>query len=195
MFFEPIILFGGFLFYALLAVFAVVVLACVEYDKGWGSFWTLVAFVVILSQLSDVAVMGYLMANPWSVAEWVAYYFVAGTVWGVVKWWFYCRKLLDVVRDIKIAFLNKHSIEGTDIPDAKRDNFIEMVKGSRAYPDYHFPPQAMDHKSDWLMWATYWPFSCFWTMLNQPIKHIWQFIYSHLGEFMQKISNAVFKEI
>lgn len=114
----------------------------------------------------------------------------------VAKWWFYCRKLLDAARDIKMEFLNNKNISGNDIPDDKRDEFIERLISHRSrYTDDHFPPQAMTHKADWMMWATYWPISCFWTMLNQPIKYIWQMIYSHLGNFMQKISNHVFKEI
>lgn len=195
MFFEPFILAGGMMFYALLAVFAVVMLAAVEYDNGWGSVWALVIFVAILSQATDIAVIGYMMANPWSAAEWAVYYFVAGTVWGVAKWWFYCRKLLDVARDVKMAYLNSINVQGNEIPEDKREKFISGLLHTRQYTDNSFPPQAMEHKSDWMMWAAYWPFSFFWTMLNQPIKHIWQFIYSHLGSFMQKISNAVFKEI
>ena len=64
MFFEPIILMGGIVFYILLAIFAVLMLATVEYDKGWASVWTVGIFVLLLSQLTDVAIFGYILANP-----------------------------------------------------------------------------------------------------------------------------------
>ena len=196
MFFEPFILVGSLFFYVLLTIFVVIMLALVEYDNGWASVWTVAIFALVVSQVTTFPLFTWLMANPFGALELAAYYFMLGAVWGIVKWYFYCLKLSGVAKDAKMLFLNKEGVTGNDIPKDKRKKFIsELTRYDSAYTDNHFPPQAMAHKSDWLMWATYWPFSFFWTMLNQPIKYIWEFIYSHLGSVMQNISDKVFKGI
>lgn len=193
---EPaFIIFGGTVFWVLAAVFFIALLLSIEYDNGWTASVLTVAMVVGLTWGVEINLFAWAWTNPASAFTYFVGYFIAGTVWAIMKWWFYCHKLLDVVKDIKVEFLNYYKISGDMIPDDKRDAFVSGVVKSHRYTDKHYPPQSMDHKSDWLMWATWWPISSFWTMLNQPIKNIWLFIYSRLGGMMQKISDRVFSEI
>lgn len=195
MFFEPFLLAGGFFFYLLLVIFAGFLFYAVEADSGWYASWTVIVFVIILAQATDIALFTWVLAHPLGAVKYVVYYFLIGSAWGVAKWYFYCIKLRSIARDVKTFFLNDKKISGTEIPDTMKDDFIKVVVNSRHYHDYKFPPQAMDHKSDWLMWATYWPISCAWTMINQPVKYVFEFVYAHLGGMMQKIANMVFKDI
>jgi hypothetical protein len=58
---------------------------------------------------------------------------------------------------------------------------------------YQMPPQAREHKSDIMLWMTYWPFSCLWTIINDPIRKIFRTIYTHIATSLQKISDRMFK--
>lgn len=192
---EPFIIFGGTMFWIIFAIFVVAMIASVEYDNGWAASIITAMMIVALMWAVEINVFTWAWSNPSMAITYFVGYFIAGTIWGITKWWFYCRKLLDVVKDIKVEFLNRHNITDNIIPDNKRDDFNAKVVNYTTYYDRYYPPQSMDHKTDWLMWATWWPFSFFWTMLNQPIKNMWLFIYSQLGGMMQKISDSVFKGV
>ena len=192
---EPLIIFGGTIFWIIFAIFAVAMIASVEYDNGWMATIITAVMIVIIMWGVEFNVFAWVWDNPSTAIYYFVGYFVAGAVWGVSKWWFYCRKFLDVVKGIKVEFLNSNNISDDKIPENMKDKFEKEVVSNYNYNDSYYPPQAMDHKSDWLMWAMWWPFSFFWTMLNQPIKNLWLFIYSHLGGLMQKISDSVFKGV
>ncbi len=193
---EPaLIVFGSTLFWVLSAIVFIALVASVEYDNGWFASVITAAALLTLWLGVEINIFMWVWDNPFTAFEYFVVYFIAGTAWAITKWWFYCHKLLDVVKDIKVEFLNNLSIGGDAIPDNQRDKFEQKVVCNPYYRNRYFPPQAMDHKSDWLMWATWWPVSAFWTILNQPIKNIWLFIYSRLGGLMQKISNHVFRGI
>jgi hypothetical protein len=56
-------------------------------------------------------------------------------------------------------------------------------------------PQVGEHKSRIITWMAYWPFSMIWTLINDPIKRAFREIYNHISNFMQSISNRVFKSL
>lgn len=193
---EPLIIFGGTVFWVIFVIFVIAMITSIEYDSGLGASIITAAMVVGLIWGAEINIFAWIWTNLFLAFTYFVGYFIAGAIWGTTKWWFYCHKLLDVVKDIKVEFLNKFNITDNVIPDNKRDDFeAKVLSDVSKYHDRYFPPRALDHKSDWLMWATWWPFSFFWTMLNQPIKNMWLFIYSHIGGLMQKISDSVFKGI
>jgi hypothetical protein len=55
------------------------------------------------------------------------------------------------------------------------------------------PPQVREHKSDIMLWMTYWPFSCVWTLINDPIRKIFRTIYANIAKSLQSISDRMFK--
>lgn len=189
------IIFGGTMFWILAVIFFAALVTSIECDNGWVASTITIVIVITLLFGVDINVFVWIWNNPILAFEYFAVYFIFGAIWGVGKWWYYCRKLLNVARDYKVVFLNNRNISDNKIPDDMRETFGQKLTSSSHYTDIHYPPQALHHKSDWLMWATWWPVSFFWTMLNQPIKNIWLFIYVRIGGMMQRISNHVFKEI
>lgn len=56
-------------------------------------------------------------------------------------------------------------------------------------------PKAKDHKAKIISWMSYWPFSAFWTLLNDPIKRTFKFIYSKIEKVYEKMTEKVFADI
>jgi len=189
---EPaFIVFGGTVFYTIVAIVFVALLVFIEYDMGWGASIVTLAAVLALTFGVEINIFVWTLANPWLAFKYLVYYFALGTGWAIAKWCFYCFKLRPIIKDAKIKFLNTHKIAGDKIPVDKKDEFAKTVTGDPYYTDKNYPPQSMEHKSDWLMWATWWPTSFFWTILNQPIKNAWLFIYSRIAGTMQHIANKI----
>lgn len=192
---EPLILAGGMAFWLMSFVASCILIAFINYDKGWfAGIWSIVT-VVCLSWVTSFDLIGWVIGNPWTLASYVAFYFVAGAVWAVIKWWFYLNKRKGEAQALKQIFLTRQKLPDNTIPVEMKDKFREYVADSYEYHDRDYPPQASRHKSDWMFWASYWPFSFVWTMLDEPIKKAWLFIYNKLGNMMQRMSDTMFKDI
>jgi len=56
-------------------------------------------------------------------------------------------------------------------------------------------PLVRNHKGRIIAWMSYWPWSLFWTILNDPIRRLFRRIYYKIKSFLQGISEKVFKDI
>jgi len=163
-------LIGTFWFYALLFVAAVALVISTELDeaKSWG-FWVVGATLVILYFCGNKQefndAFNWISANPGSTVLIVAGYFVAGLVWAIVKWYFYLRK--------KTAKINKYSkVHGLD----------EVYSAS-------------ENKERILNWMMYWPFSLLWTMIDEPVKKLFQNIYTATEKMFQRMADNARKGV
>ena len=108
--------------------------------------------------------------NPLQTVLAILGYFVAGTLWGIIKWFFF------VLRE--------------------RDNILNALR------DKHYPrpenislPKASYHKDRIITWMIYWPFSMLWTLINDPVRRGFEWIYRRIGKLMQSISERVFRGV
>jgi len=69
---------------------------------------------------------------------------------------------------------------------------------NRSVPDYKkriTKPLVRNHKGRVIAWMSYWPWSLFWTILNDPIRRLMRRIYYRIKGILQGISDRVFKDI
>jgi len=77
-------------------------------------------------------------------------------------------------------------------------NFDENCKYGYSTPDYArriTMPQVRNHKGRIIAWMSYWPWSLFWTLLNDPIRRLFRRIYYQIKNVLQSISDRVYKDI
>ncbi len=117
---------------------------------------------------------------------------MAGTGWSIVKWWLYVTRQREKYEEVKTDFLQSKAAPGAKIPDKAREKWAEMVRARTAY-GFEFRPRAREHKADILFWMTYWPWSGFWTLLNDPIRRLFRAIYHRITGILQRISDHAFK--
>jgi hypothetical protein len=53
-------------------------------------------------------------------------------------------------------------------------------------------PKAKDNKSEIVGWMVYWPWSAFWTILNDPIRRFYKMLVRLLEKMYDKIAEAVY---
>ena len=183
------IAFGTIWGWLLLILFFIGVTACVENDEGFLAFATLLLGVFILDSTHLKSAGLYLVSHPWNVLMVIVLYFVAGTVWGVVKWFLYVTRQLEKYNECRRQFLSERKI--TELtPEMKND--FERFSGCYGIP---VVPQVHTHKSDILMWMTYWPFSSVWTLINDPVRRIFRAIYNSIASSLQAVSDRVFRGV
>ncbi len=186
--FLAAIAFGTLWGWIIFAAALVLIIACVDNDRGFPAFFTLLFATVFLFSLHLKHAVMYITTHPVNTLIGIGLYFVAGTVWGVTKWFLYVTKKLEEYKEKRAEFLRKNS--ATEVtPDLVRK-----------FKDYMYlyddkSPQVHSHKSDILMWMTYWPFSSVWTLLNDPLRRAFRAIYRSISSMLQSMSDRLFKDV
>lgn len=172
---------GAWGFWALIVISAIVMSELVDNNSpGWATI-TAIATVAILSFLGDFNPLIWIKSNPGEVAFYIAAYFAVGAMWGVVKWYFWLQRL----RRKMLEFKREHP--GMDDADA-----IRFLRSAGAGPS--MPPQVSEHKARIIGWMALWPASMVWTVLNDPVRRVFEEIYDRIGGGLQRMSNRIFGE-
>lgn len=91
------------------------------------------------------------------------------------------------------AYLNKTNEQMKDLFSVNVDSFMskDLAKAGIVY----FPPNAKREYSLLFFWAAYWPVSFIITVLNDPLKKLFNVLIHGLSNFMQNISDKAFPDI
>lgn len=173
--------FASFWWWFLFGAFFLLEVLFVESDKPSAATLTMIIFAVMIVLFGDVS-FTWIRDNPGTIVAVIVGWFLAGTVWSVVKWYFFCLN----IRDKYLAWSADQSTppSASDVRYwAAKQDLIE------------FPPQAIQQKEQIITWMVYWPFSATWTLLNDPVRRLFNMIYRKISKALQEISDKVFKGI
>lgn len=126
-----------------------------------------VAYYFFGSKEQVVSVLEYVRDHPFKLFGWIALYLFLGVIWAFVKWYFFLHKRKDIQMED-----NKH----------RTDKTLKI-------------PTAADNKYRILTWMNYWVFSVIWTVLDEPVKRFFNFIFKRLESWFDKVSKSVFNEV
>lgn len=180
----------GLWFWVIFTVAFLSIMISVETERFSITTPATVIAVGVLMWFTGFQPIVWMKANGWTLATWVAIYFAVGVIWGVVKWFFYLVR----VRDDLVAYRKEKGIPAGDaLTEEARDHFIAYFMhgtGSKS-----IPPKAAQSKARITFWMIYWPFSMPWTLLNEPIKRLFNFLYNRIAGFLQGMSDRLFRDI
>jgi hypothetical protein len=138
-----------------------------EEQTGTGATFTLLIFLGLTCFLGNLdffkAIGNYIVTNPGTIILVFGGYLLVGLIWSFVKWYFYLSHLKD-----KKAEDGKTYIYADDI------SFLK-------------------NKSRILVWMSYWPLSGLWTLINDPMRKLFQFIQMKFAGTYQKMATNMFK--
>ena len=194
---------GSLWFWLFLAAELVLLIAYVESEKPAVQFATpisIVTFIVLLELGGSVDIFGFINNNKLLTGLLILGYIALGAVWGVFKWWLFCRNEFDKYAAAKAKFLRKNGIVGqadTTIPESLRANWRKTIEESqRNYsPDDRIsaePPQVRDHKSKIIRWMTFWVVSVLWSLCHDFVSEVYQMVYHKISKVLQSMANRAF---
>lgn len=197
---------GTFWFWALLVIEAIALFALVFNEKGTGATVTLILTLVLLNWVSKIPIVHYVLAHPLKTGLLVIGYFVAGTLWSIAKWWFFVRRRREKYDELRTNFLKDHNKECAEVPPELRPNWRQVLENPHYYTGKYFygycndekcgcglKPLARNHKSDILRWMSYWPISLTCTLINDPVRKLFNRIFYAIQKYFQMISDSAFK--
>ena len=179
-----IFLIGSLFFWLLLIAELILLFIFVANDLSIPATLSLLLTAGLLQFAGNVDLLGLVTANPGLIILGVVLYFVAGTVWGVIKWYLYCRDRLEEYLDGKRKWLKGRVGTPEDLTQAWRDHCSRYKVINK--------PIVSEHKTNILRWMAFWPISLAWSFLDDFVRRVFRAIYQHIAEFLQGVSDRVF---
>jgi|688.fasta_scaffold238755_1 hypothetical protein len=168
---TQILAFGTIWFWILITVISGIIIWITEEENDgiWSSniwfFGTLVALYFLGNSESFNEIGTYIIQNPGVAIGIFAAYILLGSIWSIVKWFFYLKRIK--------AKHQEYSFYSFDMNDYKIGRNKERV----------------------LHWMIYWPLSSVWTLINDPVKKAFEFVLSQFGGFYDKMSEKILGDI
>jgi hypothetical protein len=147
-----------------------------DYNEREGaSFATLALFAFGVVSFNP-SVLSAVRANPVWLVVGVLVYLVLGVLTAVAKWYFFLLNARDVIKENSPRVHSEQAIVNL------------QVRGRRV----KFPIKVADHKARIIGWMTVWPWVAGWTLIDDPIRRMFQRIYvSIAGRLQQMVDHIV----
>jgi hypothetical protein len=163
-------------------IFCLIIMALVEFNRP---FWA--TFLVILTTTVFVYATKYplwdeVRNNPLLLFYWTAGFLLAGAGWSLFKWW---RHVDRVVKSWAKRGYTDDLRKLEKIKAASSDSSVDLP--------YEIDPGH--NKDRFFGWIVYWPFSLVWTLLDDPLRAAFEFMYDQFGQFYTKIAQRVARRI
>jgi len=178
-----------------------------EYEReGWATtFFSLGIALFLWNFRMDI--WETISSNPTATIGFAVSYVVLGIVWSFIKWRTYVMSVFNKFKEYREDFVRKNG----DITNKNLKDFNSKVNGKFKDPDGYgtvsfynedslehivkkIAPLASKKKTVITAWISYWPVSIAATLLNNPFRQFFEWIYSNLSGYYDKITNRYQKD-
>ncbi len=182
-----------------------------EYTTKNGGYKATAVFLVTLAAWyffiePDVAsILSWVRSNAITLLIAAVAYFVIGAVWGMMKWRLYLSDLTEYIRNrldtyktsygIAVKSMDKLAFRSIIISKVWRSVEVAVEDGNPDYVITFIPPRVNGNMDLVLRWMTFWPVSITWTLLNNPVRKIFIWIFRSMSGVMQRMANDQFSKI
>jgi len=158
----------GFWFWGLVVVEFCLLLWFVEEELAIASVVSLAVFVVLLWWLADIPIWTWIKDNPVTLAKYCGYYIITGILWSIAKYYFILLRIRKRIKSMKETWNTDKRVKETYV------NFENYIVNSYTIDRDRLNFQATTKKL--VFWATFWPTSFVWTMLNDIVRKTFKFL-------------------
>ena len=187
---------------------AVLVAILLEFElEGWATTFVSLGIALLMwNYRTDI--WDVVSQNPWPTVGFVVSYIIIGIVWSFIKWNTYVKRTFGRIKKVKDEFIAEHK----EINDGNRAEFNQMIeklrlKNSSGYTISVYDtttlgdiikkvtPVASEKKTIITAWISYWPMSLVGTLLNNPFRNFFEWLYDNLSGYYDKITNKYKQDI
>jgi hypothetical protein len=182
---------------AALVVLAIVATVFTETEKFGLATVTLIAALVGAQAFHIMDVLHYAEHHVLQTLLYAVAYVGVGVLWSFVKWFSFLMSFRDQFRELKGQFLTKQGLDPNgQVPEEFASQFKDwMIQKSVYGISFQMRnlerPKASDNKSRILAWMSLWPFSVVGTVLNDPIRRLFNFLFNQFKALYQKMADRV----
>jgi hypothetical protein len=183
-------------------VIAILMAILLEFEKeGWATtFFSLGIALLLWNFRTDI--WTFISSNPTATIGFTITYILIGVVWSFLKWNSYVKNAFNKLKTLKADFIREHK----EINEKNRAKFNSKVqysgitKGDGGTLYLHdetleeiiekISPIASEKKSVITSWISYWPVSLMATLLNNPFRKFFEWVYDNLSGYYDKITTS-----
>lgn len=165
----------------------------------------LLGFIWVVSSVNEFSIL----AEPLTALKWLGFYLGLGVVWSFFKWFSFLFSKRDELKAHKNDFVKRFSQPLTadgKISPQDMDDFIKFLNDQGySSKSRHNSRRTEEIKSqqdiipsvdgrfgDLTRWIIWWPFSAFWTILNDPFRRLAEALVRMFRGAYTKLANSVF---
>ena len=185
----------------LIAALVIAIAIAVEIEReGWATtFFSASIALVFWNYWSDI--WGWISQNPRDTFIFLGGYIVAGVIWALIKWKSYISESARYFKFLGEKFAQEVGEIGANwkrwIEGLNKHRKQLKVNAWTSFYDSDEPEDvinkitisARDKKSIIVSWIAYWPMSIAATLLNDPIRRFFSWVYDRISGVFQRMSN------
>jgi len=193
---------GSLTFMLVLGVVAIIsmIVALEKEKEGWATFILSVALGIVLWQ-NWFTIVDYVTYNLTQTILFSVAYIVVGIVWSFIKWNERVKAVFRKFKFIKDKFVK----DNVAITENNFRDFVHKLEynfkdsdgtrtafgSTKTMEDISkkITPVGLEYKSLIISWISYWPLSVIGTLLNNPFRRLFEWIYDSLSGFYDNIAN------
>lgn len=188
---------GGLIFWLLVIAASVAIIASIENDSPGFATTTVVATFLVLWFFSDFKYSCRSYPDwRWAVVYLVGYIAI-GFLWSFFKWYAHSLKRRERYLEVVANYRKQKGLPETFVPTKRDEGFVEYLRERNVYEflDAYRKVQVLPHpnKPRNIAHAAYWPWSMLWTILDDFVYELMNFIYNHVVGIYHGISRHVFR--
>lgn len=175
--------------------------------------WTTTLFSLGLALMVfnfKTEIWDFLSQNPTQTLIFSLSYVLIGIIWSFIKWQVYVKNIFNKLKQIKKDFITENGpinesnlkflndkIRDARFRRADDNNYsIDIDKAdSLEVIANKVAPMASKKKSVITSWISYWPVSVAATLLNNPFRRFFEWVYDNLSGYYDKITAANKKQL
>lgn len=186
-------------------VAAIVTMISLEVEEeGWATTAVSIALALLLWNYGHDLWL-FVKEDCGTTLLFVLGYLVVGVVWSFMKWNEFVKRKVSIYKKVKAELIVKrpdfdeNSYKSVDVLCQKlRENRISVwgcdVK-TMAELKLKIMPIGSENKASIIAWISYWPLSLLATLLNNPFRRLFEYVYSLVANAYDKISQKHFKSL
>jgi len=190
----------------------VAILAFSENEKN---VWAIVSLGIFRGLMQHSEVFS-IFTEPFTLLLYAVGYFVIGGLWSCIKWSSFVNKKAELYGELKLKFIktvNNHNNTradfealSVDVTTAIPPEFIAGFQkhlstfgmGCSSYTTdgklHDVKPSDRTYKEKIVTWILWWPTSTIWTILNDPLVRLAEWMYGRFQGFYKKIAIRAFSK-
>lgn len=185
----------GTWFWALAIIEFLLLIVFVDNEWAGASLISMAVFVILIWWLADVPIWTWIKTNPWFLLKCSVGYIICGIIWSFIKYYFALIDARKTIVQLRESWDSMHR-DNTFMGPAK--TFKEYIEGkTHLVYDQGVNPALNKTTRRLTFWASFWPISLIWTLINDPIRRLFKWLIQDvfINAYKQMYNNIIGKAL
>lgn len=201
--------FGGAWFWLVVILASILIVAFLENDNAGNATILAIGSILALIFLGNTEIFSWVAVHPLLLILYSVGYIVVGALYGLLKWYLLLHDRADRYLEVRTSWLEnaikrdssklpaklcRQALTAVVLTGAVKKTWKNYIQ-QEYYGEPITKPSVGRNKGRILSWMTYWPLSGLWTLINDPIRRIFRWLYRRISTILIHMADKIFADI